>query len=69
MLLNSLGSLAVRHAFLLGHEETTDEDWAAVARAAADSVPPWIQKAVKYLAEHPAVTEESAATARRSLLQ
>jgi hypothetical protein len=41
MLVNSLGALAVRHAFLFGREETAGEDWAAVARAAADSVPEW----------------------------
>jgi hypothetical protein len=57
MLVNSLGALAVRHAFL-GHDETNEQDWAAVARAAADSVPPWIAKAVQHLALHPATPDQ-----------
>ena len=58
MLLNALASLAVRHSYLHNRRETTEEDWAVMARAAADSVPPWIHHAVRYLAEQPADGDE-----------
>jgi hypothetical protein len=49
-LTRAFGSLAIRHAFLHARSETTEEDWAVMARAAADSVPVWIAKAVKMMA-------------------
>lgn len=53
-LLEAFGVLAVRHTFLEGRTETGPEDVAAIARVAADSVPPWIRKAIQVLLDGPA---------------
>ena len=45
--------LAIRRAYLYGRTETNDEDNLAMARVARDSVPPWIQKAVRQLSSGP----------------
>ena len=60
LLLNALASLAVHHAYIYGRTETTEEDWKILARVAADSVPPWIHRAVGYLAERSADGEKRA---------
>lgn len=49
------GALAVRHAFLCGRTETGPEDAAAIARVAADSIPPWIANTLRLLYEEPRV--------------
>lgn len=51
-LINSFSTLAVRHANLHGRRETGEDDWAALARVAKDSIPPWISRAIEYLKNH-----------------
>ena len=53
-LVKALGLLAVRHAHLYGRKETSDDDYRVMARAAGDSVPPWIAKAIGMLLKQPA---------------
>jgi|SRR5215475_1877755 len=45
--------LAVRHAWLYGRSETGPEDLALLARMAHDSIPPWIETAIRILLEGP----------------
>jgi hypothetical protein len=61
-LINALASLAIHHAYLFGRDQTAEEDWTAMGRVAADSVPVWIHAAIRYLDEHPAGGEESTST-------
>jgi hypothetical protein len=53
-LVKAFGLVAVRHAYLHGREETGPEDNQAMARAARDSVPLWIAKALGLLLKGPA---------------
>lgn len=53
ILLVAFGALAVRHAYLHGRTETDEEDNRAIARVAADSISPWIQKALRLLLDGP----------------
>ena len=64
LLLNALASLAVHHAYIYGRTETTEEDWKILARVAADSVPPWIHRAVRYLAKQRGNEEERTLSGR-----
>jgi hypothetical protein len=59
-MLNALAAVSVHHAYLYGRGETTEADWAIVARVVRDSIPPWVQRAVCYLAEEPAGAGERA---------
>lgn len=52
--LRALAAVGIRHAWLYGRAETDERDWAVMARVAADSVPPWIAKAIRMLLENPA---------------
>jgi hypothetical protein len=52
-LVQALGCLAVRHAYLYGRTETNADDLAIVARVIAAGVPPWIKKAVEILGAGP----------------
>jgi len=49
-LITAFASLAVRHAWLYGRTETNEDDFRILARAAHDSVPPWVVRAVECLA-------------------
>lgn len=53
VLLRNLSILAIRHAYLLGRDETNEEDWRLMARVAADSIPPWVRKATEALLIEP----------------
>jgi hypothetical protein len=52
-LMSPLRVLAVRHAFLHGRYEVAEEDWRVLARVLADTVPPWIARAVWCLRSAP----------------
>jgi len=52
-LVRAFGALAVRRAYLEGRRETGPEANQAMARAAADSIPPWIVKALRRLLDAP----------------
>lgn len=52
-LVAAFASLAVRHAYLYGRRETNSDDDQIMARAAQDSIPPWITKAMRQLAQGP----------------
>jgi hypothetical protein len=54
ILTTSIASLAVRHAYLLGREETNDEDLKILGRVARDSIPVWIARCIHRLAAGPA---------------
>jgi hypothetical protein len=54
LLVEAFAALAVRRAYLEARTETGPEEIRALARVAADSVPPWISKAVRTLLEGPA---------------
>jgi hypothetical protein len=45
--------LAVRHAYLFGRPEVTEEDLRVLARIASDTVPPWIARAIEHLCAAP----------------
>lgn len=46
--------IAVRRAYLYGRRETDESDHQAMARLVADSIPPWIAKALRILLDGPA---------------
>lgn len=46
-LVKALSLVGVRRAYLYGRSEINADDYAAMARAASDSVPPWIVKALR----------------------
>jgi hypothetical protein len=54
ILVKAMALLGVRHAWLYGRRETDERDWEVMARAMADSVPPWITTAIELLLEGPA---------------
>jgi len=54
ILVKSFASLAIRHAYLFDRRETGAAENLAMARVAADSVPIWIAKAIRLLAQGPA---------------
>lgn len=56
LFVRSFAALAVRHAHLYNRRETGPEDIRAIARVAADSIPPWIAKALRVLAQGPSKT-------------
>jgi hypothetical protein len=64
----ALRSLAIRHAHLYGRMETDEEDWSLLARVAADSVPPWIRRAIQYLSAAPNHQAETRTRAREMRL-
>lgn len=53
-LVEIFGALAIRRAYLEARTETGPEEVAALARVVADSIPPWIVKALRRLLEGPA---------------
>jgi hypothetical protein len=50
-LAENFGKLAVRHAWMMGQEETQEEQVKILARVAHDSIPPWIHKALHRLSQ------------------
>jgi hypothetical protein len=46
---SALRTLAVHHAYLHGRSEIEETDWSLLARVAADMIPPWVHRAVRYL--------------------
>ena len=57
LLVENLALVAVRRAYLHGRAETDPSDDRAMARVLADSIPPWIAKALKILLEGPSRTQ------------
>jgi hypothetical protein len=53
VLVTNLGALAIRHAYLLGRDETNEEEVEILRRVARDSVPPWIVRAIRKLEKGP----------------
>jgi hypothetical protein len=52
-LVKAFALIAVRHAYLYGRRETDESDNQVMARLVADSIPPWIAKAMRRLLEGP----------------
>jgi hypothetical protein len=52
-LVQNLAWLAIRHAHLYGRTETGPEEERMLQRVMADSIPPWIAKAIEALADGP----------------
>lgn len=55
-LVKAFATVAIRHAHLYGRRETGPEDYQAIARVAHDSIPVWIEKALRLLLEGPTQT-------------
>jgi hypothetical protein len=53
ILVRAFALIAVRRAFLFGRVQTDASDDQAIARVAADSIPPWIAKALRRLLDGP----------------
>jgi hypothetical protein len=56
-LVQSFALVGLRRAYLFGREETNAEDYRIMARAARDSIPPWIAKTIALLLEGPSTTQ------------